>query len=258
MEQKTSSSSSNFENGFMWLATALGFIVDTITLIGLFSTFEFKNVNTSEVSSSVQIPKIRIMTASPALRDITLVLIVLSLFMLMLYIGSAFYKKEERRYSDEITYGFDNDYNDEVAITPTNKNFPLLFSIFGTSLLASIFILWVFVFHFQNSLFWENIYFVFTIWIMGTFFSLLGISMRSLENNKMKKFLKTSLLIFVYSVLPLGLIVEWLFHTTLLTSIVIVIQAILLSFAYSIIAYILTALMSGITWIVTKWYYSIN
>jgi hypothetical protein len=258
MEEKSASTSSGFENGFMWLATVLGFIVDTVTLIGLFSTFEVKDVPSHEMPSSVHIPKIRIATASPELKDITFVLIVFSLFMLMLYIGNAFYKKESPQYEDESMLGYDDDYNDYKRITPSNKNFPLLFSVFGTSFLSSIFMLWIFVFYFQDSVLWENIYFVFSVWITGTFLSLWMISMRSLENNKMNKFFKTSLLVFAYSLLPLGLIVEWLFGTTLFHAIITIVQVIFLSVAYTIVLYLLTALLSGITWVVVKWYYSIS
>lgn len=266
MEEKTSSSSStNFESGFMWLATALGFIVDTITLVGLFSTFELKNVNAQEMSPEVQIPKIKIITATPGLKDSTLVLIVVSLLMLMLYIGIAFYKKEKKKISDdeflphEFELALDElALDEEVTITPVNKEFPLFFSIFGVSFFALISTLWILVFYFKSSDLWEYTYSVFAVWIIGTLFALIGVSLRSLDYNKMSKLLKTLLLVFVYSILPLGLIGEWLFHTTLLSSILAVIQITFLSVVYMVTIYILTALFSGITWMATKWFYNIN
>jgi hypothetical protein len=260
MEEKSlsSSSSSNFESGFMWLATALGFIVDTITLVSLFSTFELRNVNAQEMSPDVQIPKIKIITATPGLKDSTLVLIVFSLLMLMLYIGIAFYKREKRKFSGDefLPHEFELASNEEVTITPVNKEFPLFFSIFGVSFFTLISTLWILVFYFQNSNLWEYTYTIFAVWIIGTLLALIGISLRALDYNKMGRLLKTVLLVFVYSILPLGLIGEWLFHTNLLSSILAVIQIIFLSVVYMITTYILTALFSGITLMATKWFYN--
>ena len=257
MAEKTSSS--NFGNGFNWLATILGFVVDAIALISFFSTFELKNVNTPDVPPNMQIPKIKIVTITPELKSIASVFIFLYLFMLIFYIGSAFYKKEQKIYNDE-EEGFSGftEPEEETTITPVNKEFPLLFSTFGTSFFALIFTLWSLVFYFPDSILWEYAYSIFAIWIIGTFFSMAGISLRSLDNKKMSSFLKTFLIVSVFCAPLLGLIGEWLFHTTLLLSIFAIVRIVLLSAIYMIVIYLLTALISGATWMIAKWYYNTN
>jgi hypothetical protein len=44
---------------FLWLATIIGFIVDTVALIGIFSTFRLGNASITG-APTVEIPKINI------------------------------------------------------------------------------------------------------------------------------------------------------------------------------------------------------
>ena len=132
-----------------WVATAVGFIVDTIALIGLFSAFRLGNIVTDHVS--LELPQIDIGNISLKWKDATLVVFLYLLFSTIFFIKAKLFDI------------------DDLATTD-NKLYTLLsFLAFNFLVLTSF--LWVAVFILTNSI-TAYFYQILLGWLISTLLSL--------------------------------------------------------------------------------------
>ena len=202
---------SKLQDVFSWVATILGFIVDTFALMQLFSFLKFRSLDFDPIN--VALPKFNI-DNSLRWKDATLVIIIYSAFSLVLFIKTMLANSEKY-----------NKVKDD-----TNA----IISFLATNFLLLVIFLWLLVFAFTNNTY-PYFYQIIITWLVSTLFSIGYINLYFVKEGT-TGFIYFSRLIIVYlfSAPALSLMTEYLLSVSLIQAFVITLTWFIVAVLYSI------------------------
>ncbi len=216
-----------FQEIILWIATTIGFIVDTVALIGLFSALRLGNLTTDQ--TSIEFLKINIGNISLNWKDITLVIIIYLAFAVL-----AFIKKTVTDGGDKL-----------IRIKPHL----LLLSLFAIDFLLLIVVLWVLIFVFTNTASWLYPYQILAGWLIGTVLSILFLKSYVENatdfNRHLHKIAKRIGTVYIFGIPVLALLIESVYNVSLLSALRMASIFYVLSIFFSIVYGVFTVILSG-------------
>lgn len=239
-------SESKAQNTFLWLATIIGFVVDTVALIGIFSTFGLGN-SIITGTPTVEIPKINLAFMTLEWKDVSLVVILYLFFTLIAFSRFKYiWIAEEKSKSGK----------QKVLKSEDPK---ISYYIWFNAVIF-LFFLWTLVFVFPSSKIWDLFYFILLGWVFSIGFSIV---FSYFFNNSEKYdgffkplFIATGILVFL--ILPaLTLFVTIVFNLPFFSTLGILFLVALISVGYTVILLILGRLLLELILWVTKNYYGL-
>jgi hypothetical protein len=240
METKPNSQA---QNAFLWLATVIGFIVDTVALIGIYSTFRLGDTSITG-APTVEIPKINIANIALKWRDVSFVILV------YLFFGLIAYLRIRKLHLKEVKVG-ENTSRELKAEKLSFANYLWFDAVIFLTLL------WLMVFVFPTSVLWNYFYFIVIGWLFSVAFSAIGLYVIDKYRSLGGPFIGMG--IFLCGAVPLlSFILAPILNISFFSTFGMLFLASIISVIYTIAAVLALNLLHAITFGLTRAFYGIE